>query len=373
MDRTESAGVSSESQDAMPAPLALMLQADADIHSLVTSCCMQTLWQLPAALQEVTKPLQPAKEGSASDAIGRAPSGALPEAADEEAAAAEVPAAAAEGPNAMPRQPSGRPGQLSLPDGQGVGSDASAAPSAAPSPHDAAEEQARRERSESGGLASGSSPSASSAAAAARAAWAASAGGGGAAATATDRAKRRPARASSTGEPKRTLGLKLSPRKSMGSTITDRLLGRRSLVGGALADDEDDDDVGGGHAVAFLLEWEACVRVDADSRLQLLAADSAVLVACGFDDLGISGKSVTALRLGGCDTGRRPSREAPGMQRRSSGALHDEEEPQGTGRPGLFTAEFSVQVSLLSSTILRHLACFLTSDGLAKCPCDQVR
>jgi hypothetical protein len=356
MDRTESAGVSSESQDAVPAPLALMLQADADIHSLVTSCCMQTLWQLPSALQEVTKPLQPTKEGSASDAIGRAPSGALPEAADEEAAAAEVPAAAAEGPNGMPRQPSGRPGQLSLPDAQGVGSDASAAPSVAPSPHNAAEEQARRERSESGGLASGSSPSASSAAAAARAAWAASAGGGGAAA---DRAKRRPARASSTGEPKRTLGLTLSPRTSMGSTITDRLLGRRSLVGGTLADEEDDDDVAGGRAVAFLLEWEACVRVDADSRLQLLAADSAVLVACGFDDLGISGKSVTALRLGGCDRGRRPSREAPGMQRRSSGALHDEEEPQETGRPGLFTAEFSVQVSLLSSTILRHFTCFL--------------
>ncbi len=343
MDRTESAAISSDGQEAAPAPLALVLQTDADVHSLVTSCCAQTLYQLPSAMQEVTKALQPAKEGAALEGIGRAPSGAL-ETADEEAAAAEAAAATALGVAGMPRQPSARPGPLTLPDVQGAGSDGSAAPSAAPSPHDAAEEQARRERSESGGLACGSSPSVSSAAEAARAAWAASAGGGAAAAATAERARWRPARASFTGEPKRTLGLKLSPRTSMGSTATDRLLGRRGLdvVGGS--DDVDDVDGGGGRAVAFLLEWEACVRVDADSRLQLVAPNSAVLVACGFDELGISGKSVTALRLGGTDRGRRPSQEAAGMQRRGSAALQEEDEQQETGRPGLFTAEFSVQV-----------------------------
>lgn len=352
LTRTESSGSDLDSSGSSVASLALLLQADADVHSLVSSCCVQTLWPLPAAVQEVEKALRPAQEGSpASDTRGT--SGMLETAEEEAAALADAPALA--GAASMPRQPSGRPGELLLlHDRQVDGSDATAPPSAAPSPHDAAaeSEQARQERSETGGFASGSTiPSPGSAAEAARAAWAAATRSSFAAAAAqADRpGGRRPsgsARLSMAGEPKRTLGLKLSPRSSSNA---DRLLGRRGLAGsGTLNDDGDDENDGsGGSRVAFLLEWEACVRMDADSRLQLLSRESSVLLACGFQDLDISGKSVTALRLGGLtDRGQQP---AKGMRRRGSAAQNeDEEEPQAEGRPGLFTAEFSVQNIVLS-------------------------
>lgn len=351
LDRTQSSGSNLDGSEPLPAPLALTLQADADIRSLVTSCCVQTIWPVPAALWEVARALQPTRDG-ASDGFRRTPSGAHLEAGDDEvaaAAAADVPAATVAAAAVMQRQPSSRPSPLTIPDEQATAGDSTGPPSMAASPADAAEEQAQRERSESGGLASASSPSPGSAAEAARAAWAAAARGVGP--VVAERVGRRPAgpaRSSSIGEPKRTLGLKLSPRTSMGSSA-DRLMGSRRSMDrvGALGEEGDDEDSGGGQPVVFLLEWEASVHVDADSRLQLLSSDSAILVACGFDELGISGKSVTAVRLGGgVDKKRRPLQEAAGMQRRASAALLEEDEqPVEAGRPGLLTAEFSVQVS----------------------------
>ena len=46
-----------------------------------------------------------------------------------------------------------------------------------------------------------------------------------------------------------------------------------------------------------VIEWEACVRVDASSRLQLLTAGGEEQLVLGFDSLALSGKSLTKLHL----------------------------------------------------------------------------
>jgi len=59
----EIADSSGSGEDLEPPPpkVALHIQADAELHSLVTSCCVETLWPLPAAFLdlEVTHPKSP--------------------------------------------------------------------------------------------------------------------------------------------------------------------------------------------------------------------------------------------------------------------------------------------------------------------------
>ncbi len=50
--------------------------------------------------------------------------------------------------------------------------------------------------------------------------------------------------------------------------------------------------------VIVVLEWEACIRADTSSRLQLLTANGEEQLVVGFDSLAISGKSLTKLHLG---------------------------------------------------------------------------
>ena len=50
--------------------------------------------------------------------------------------------------------------------------------------------------------------------------------------------------------------------------------------------------------VILILEWEACIRADTSSRLQLLTANGEEQLVVGFDSLAMSGKSLTKLHLG---------------------------------------------------------------------------
>ena len=47
----------------------------------------------------------------------------------------------------------------------------------------------------------------------------------------------------------------------------------------------------------MVIEWEACMRVDASSRLQLLTTGGEEQLVIGFDSLAVSGKSLTKLHL----------------------------------------------------------------------------
>lgn len=49
--------------------------------------------------------------------------------------------------------------------------------------------------------------------------------------------------------------------------------------------------------VVIIVEWEACLRADASSRLQLLSAAGEEHFVVGFDSLAVSGKSLTKLHL----------------------------------------------------------------------------
>lgn len=49
--------------------------------------------------------------------------------------------------------------------------------------------------------------------------------------------------------------------------------------------------------VIIVLEWEACLRADASSRLQLLTARGEEQLVVSFDSLAVSGKSLTKLCL----------------------------------------------------------------------------
>ena len=49
--------------------------------------------------------------------------------------------------------------------------------------------------------------------------------------------------------------------------------------------------------VVIVVEWEACLRADASSRLQLLSAAGEDHCVVGFDSLAVSGKSLTKLHL----------------------------------------------------------------------------
>ncbi len=50
--------------------------------------------------------------------------------------------------------------------------------------------------------------------------------------------------------------------------------------------------------VIIAVEWEACIRADASSRLQLLTAGGQEQLVVKFDSLAISGKSLTKLNIG---------------------------------------------------------------------------
>ena len=203
-------------------PLAIAM--DAELRSLVTSCCMEALWPLPGAVADLQKALAPAKKapGAAPPWLapgdrwkGAARSATLHSAASQplqEAAAAQAAAAAdmPAPPSGMQRAGSARPPGLSidpiLVSGPSMGP--ADTPSAATSPEDPDADALMRERAATGSQAS--TPASSSAAQAARDAWAASFRSAAASEAPTDRIGRRQSFSS------RTSGLQGIPSPAFG-------------------------------------------------------------------------------------------------------------------------------------------------------------
>lgn len=380
LDRADSSGSEEPSQPV----LGLVVQADAELCNLVTGCCLETLWPLPAAVKEVERSMRAPREvASAAETPGRvnpfpAEAAAGSVGFDGDAAAAEVADADwASAPGGMERQTSQGLGL----GGEGLQTQMSRQPSQLAGnmslrvlveDWELSNEDLLLERSLSGSQAS-ASPSPTSAAEAARAAWASSARSpflaeaDGAIGTTSRRLTSDGGRASSAfsgaGQEqlkrRRTLGLKLSPRPAAVSLAAERLLGRGAS---SFLDDEEaqDSSDSGGRSVQFSVEWEACLRIDANSSLQLVSAAGVPQLRCGFDGLAISGKSLTALRIGSCvvDSTRRKSGDNapfPAKQNSASGR-RDQSAAAVSGRAGLFTAEFSVQVSPSA------MCCFGTSS-----------
>ena len=206
-------------------PLAIAM--DAELRSLVTSCCVEALWPLPGAVADLQKALAPARKGpgaapprlapgdrrrgaARSATLHSAASQPLQEAAAAEAAAAtDTPAP----PPGMQRAGSARPPGLSidpsLVSGPSLGPVDT--PSVATSPEDQDADALLRERAATGSQAS--TPASSSAAQAARDAWAASFRSAAASEGPTDRIGRRQSFSS------RTSGLQGIPSPAFGLSL----------------------------------------------------------------------------------------------------------------------------------------------------------
>lgn len=184
--RSASASLENPDGSAAVPRILLTVVADAELRSLATSCCLETLWPLPRAIVDLQKALAPAKKSPAAPPRfamadrwkSAARSAKLHSAASESMPEAQTAACAAEGAPGLPGGIKGAgsahvPG-LSIDPSliTGPSLDPGDPPSAATSPEDADADALQRERIAMSSQAS--TPGSSTAAQAAREAWASS-------------------------------------------------------------------------------------------------------------------------------------------------------------------------------------------------------
>lgn len=185
-DRSPAANAEDPEGSAVVPRVPLAIVADAELHSLVTSCCVETLWLLPRAIADLQQALAPVRRSPAgaprlmaadrwksaarSATLNSAASAEPAPQAPAEAAAAEAGASA----GGTQRAGSARMPGLNIDPGlvTGPSSDPGDAASAATSPEDQTLDAHLRERMAGGSQAS--TPVSSTAAQAAREAWASS-------------------------------------------------------------------------------------------------------------------------------------------------------------------------------------------------------